>query len=358
VVGGVGLLGASHPVSDPGFKILVVDDEPDIVSMISAVLRSKYQVLRAHDGQSALALLEQNEVLAIIADHMMPGMTGVELLDRSHALRPGAARVLVTASEHVNVLKEAVNRARVHRFVSKPLRLTELSTLLGDAIREAQLEAENARLVTELARKNDELNQINERLEADVRQRTRELQTVVHQLEQLALRDGLTGLYNHRYLQEVLDAEVSRAKRHAHPVSLLFIDVDHFKVYNDKNGHPAGDRLLGRIADVLIGGRNSGLPQQVRAHDIAARYGGEEFVIVLPETGLEGALIKAERIRRTVADYAFEGGQDQPGGAVSVSIGVAAYPQHAADKRQLIDTADRELYRAKRAGRNRVCAPE
>jgi diguanylate cyclase (GGDEF)-like protein len=314
-------------------------------------------VVTAQDGLQAVAVLEKQDVAGIIADHMMPGMTGVELLDRGHELRPAAARILITASDRVNVLRDAVNRARVHRFLSKPLRLTELPATLADAIREAWLEAENARLVNELARKNDELNQINGRLEVEVRERTHELRAAIQQLEELALRDGLTGLFNHRFLQEALDAELSRARRHGHPVSLLFIDVDHFKQYNDRHGHPAGDRLLKRVADVLVGGRNSGLPVQARASDLVARYGGEEFVMVLPETGIEGALIKAERVRRKIAEFAFDQADTQPGGIVSVSIGVAAFPDHGNEKQALIDAADRELYRAKRAGRNTVCAP-
>jgi diguanylate cyclase (GGDEF)-like protein len=138
----------------------------------------------------------------------------------------------------------------------------------------------------------------------------------------------------------------------------LFLDVDHFKAYNDKHGHPAGDRLLRRLAEVLLGGRVSGLPAQTRASDIVARYGGEEFVIVLPETNLEGASIKAERIRSLIADFAFDNAAQQPLGCVSVSVGVAAFPNHGAEKQLLIDAADRQLYRAKREGRNRVCCCE
>lgn len=338
-------------------KVLVVDDDDDIVWMISAVLRKDYAVVSASDGPSAVALLEDNDVAGIIADHMMPGMSGVELLDRSLDLRPHAARILITASDRVNVLKDAVNRARVHRFLSKPLRLTELPSILGDAIREAQLEAENQQLAQELARKNEQLLRANERLEAEVRQRTQELRAAIERLEELALRDGLTGLFNHRHLQESLDAELSRARRYEHALSLLFIDVDHFKVYNDKHGHPAGDRLLKRVAEVLLGGRDSGLPTQTRASDIVARYGGEEFVIVLPQTGLEGALVKTEHLRRVIADFPFEGASQQPLGRVSVSVGAATFPLHGSDKQQLIDAADRELYRAKASGRNRVCAP-
>jgi len=338
--------------------VLVVDDDDDIVWMISAVLRKDYSVLSASDGRAAVDALEGHDVAGIIADHMMPGMSGVEVLDRSLELRPHAARILITASDRVNVLKDAVNRARVHRFLSKPLRLTELPAILGDAIREAHLEAENHHLVRELAIKNQQLNLINEGLEAEVRQRTAELRDAVAKLEELALRDGLTGLFNHRYFQEALDAELSRARRHGHPVGLLFIDVDHFKLYNDKHGHPAGDRLLRRLAEVLLGGRVSGLPAQTRASDIVARYGGEEFVIVVPETNLEGAMIKADRIRRLIAEFAFDHGAEQPLGRVSVSIGVAASPEHGSEKQQLIDIADRQLYRAKHGGRNRVCCPE
>jgi diguanylate cyclase (GGDEF)-like protein len=337
-------------------RVLVVDDDADIVAMISAVLRRDYEVLTAHDGHAGTAVLAEGELAAVIADHMMPLMTGVELLDRCHALQPHAARILITASDRMAVVQDAVNRAHVHRLLPKPLRLIELSNTLGEAIREARLEAENARLATELAAKNVELARINEQLEADVRNRTRELEIAVQKLQQLALRDGLTDLYNHRYLQEALDAELSRARRHGHCVSLLFIDVDHFKAYNDANGHPAGDRLLRRLADVLVGGRESGLPTQARCSDIVARYGGEEFVMVLPETALEGCRIKAERVRRTVEEYAFDKREAQPGGTLTISIGCAVFPDHARDKRTLIDAADKQLYRAKHLGRNRVCA--
>ncbi|MGD8858923.1 MAG: diguanylate cyclase [Myxococcales bacterium] len=336
-------------------KILVVDDDDDIVWMITAVLRKEFDVVSASNGKSALTLLEGTTVEGIIADHMMPGMSGVEMLDRSHELLPSAARILITASERVNVLKDAVNRARVHRFLSKPLRLTELPSLLSEAIREAHLEAENIRLVEQLELKNRELERANEQLEEQVKQRTRELEAAIEQLEEMALRDGLTGLYNHRFLQEALDAELSRAERHGHALGLLFIDVDHFKHYNDHNGHPAGDRLLKRLAAVLTGGRESGLPVQGRRSDVVARYGGEEFVMVLPETTPEGAEIKAERIRRTIAEYPFRHAEGQPLGCVSVSVGVACFPRDGGDRQTLIDVADRELYRAKHGGRNRVC---
>lgn len=343
--------------SEPLQKILIVDDDDDILAMLEIVLGERYDVVVARDGASALTALATCEVTGVIADHMLPGITGIELLDRAHELRPAAARVLITASDRVTVLRDAVNRAHVHRFLSKPLRIAELPSQVAEAIREAGLEAENARLVLELSGKNAELARINERLELEVLERTRELQAAVAELEQVAVRDGLTGLYNHRFFQEQFEAELSRGLRHGHPVSLLFLDVDHFKHYNDRHGHPAGDKLLRKLAALLTGGRDSGTPVSARKSDIAARYGGEEFVMILPETSLEGAAIKAERLRRIIATYPFDHADQQPGGCVSVSIGIACSPDHGADKQALIAFADKMLYQAKHAGRNRVCAP-
>ena len=338
-------------------QILVVDDDDDINLMLETVLGMEFRVVTARDGASAMAALGSHQFSGVIADHMLPGITGVELLDRAHVLQPGAARILITASDRVNVLKDAINQARVHRFLSKPLRLQELSALVGGAIREAQLEAENVRLVAELSVKNTELARSNERLELEVQARTAELRTAVAELEQLALRDGLTGLFNHRYFQESFEVEVSRARRHGHPVALLFIDVDHFKHYNDRHGHPAGDKLLRKLASVLMGGGESGLPSSTRKSDVVARYGGEEFVMLLPETTLAGALIKAERMRAAIAHYKFDQASVQPLGCVSVSIGAACFPDHGQDKQELIAVADKMLYRAKHEGRNRVCSP-
>lgn len=323
--------------------------------MISLVLRRNFVVETAHSGQAALELLARHEPDAVLADHMMPGMTGVELLDEVHRLRPTAARVLVTASDRVTVLREAVNRARVHRFLSKPLRVAELSGVVEQVIREVDLEAENARLASELLEKNAALASANERLEREVEARTLELRQAVEELERMASRDGLTGLYNHRHFQDVLSGELKRADRHGHTVGLIFIDVDHFKHYNDRNGHPAGDRLLRMLAELLGGGRESRFPTAGRESDVTARYGGEEFVIMLPETQCSGAAAKAERLRACIATFPFEHAGAQPGGAVTVSVGVACYPEHAASQAELVDTADKQLYRAKRGGRNRIC---
>ena len=164
----------------------------------------------------------------------------------------------------------------------------------------------------------------------------------------LANRDGLTMLHNHRYFQERLRQEFSQAKRQNGALSVLLIDVDHFKKYNDQNGHPAGDELLkqlSRLLDSEIGNRES---------DVVARYGGEEFVFLLPFTPLDGAMIKAKRIQEAVAAHAFPNASGQPLGMVSVSVGVASYPRDCDDAAALVERADQALYAAKKAGRNCV----
>lgn len=328
--------------------VLAVDDDVMTLSLMSEVLAGHCEVIGASSAEQALELLRQREVAVILADHMLPGMTGVELLDSAQALRPSAARILITASERVSVFKDAVNRARIHRLLVKPVRWLDLPDIIEGARREVTLEVENARLLGELA-------EANQRLEREVAERTRELRAAVAKLEELAVRDELTGLFNHRYIQHALDVELSRARRHGRPLSVLFVDVDHFKQCNDRYGHLAGDAVLRRIGQTLIGGGDSGLPTQSRASDIVGRYGGEEFVMLLPETDVAGATVKAERVRRTIEarEFALE-----PGAAparVTVSIGVASFPLHGADKKLLLTAADEEVYRAKREGRNRVC---
>ena len=158
--------------------------------------------------------------------------------------------------------------------------------------------------------------------------------------------DGLTGLYTHRYFQETLSKELDRAQRLGHPVSLMMIDIDHFKRHNDAFGHPQGDAALKAIAGVL--------QRSVRSYDFAARYGGEEMVLVLPQASPHTVLPLAERIRAAVAELPFRVGPDARYVRLTVSIGVAGVPANAKNKAELIERADQALYLAKEEGRNRV----
>lgn len=165
-------------------------------------------------------------------------------------------------------------------------------------------------------------------------------------LQELAITDGLTGLYNRRYLEETLRKELSRADRYQLVLSVVLLDVDHFKQYNDNNGHQAGDKLLQRISAIL--------KESTREIDVVARYGGEEFILVLPETTTEAAWEVAERIRQRVNQLTASGISDQPLGLLSISAGIATYPTHAHDSESLIKYADTGLYQAKLAGRNQI----
>ena len=158
-----------------------------------------------------------------------------------------------------------------------------------------------------------------------------------------AITDGLSGLYNHRYLHERLDEELERARGRKGSLSLLFVDCDRFKAFNDSYGHRAGDLALKRVARII--------ESASRRVDLAARYGGEEFVLVLIDTDVAGALLVAERIRAQVKAESVRG--DSP---LTVSIGVASYPESAAAKDELLDKADWAMYVAKQAGRNRALA--
>jgi diguanylate cyclase (GGDEF)-like protein len=158
--------------------------------------------------------------------------------------------------------------------------------------------------------------------------------------------DGLTGLYTHRYFQETLTKEVARAQRLGYPVSLMMIDIDRFKQYNDTFGHPQGDVALKEIADVL--------KRSIRSYDLAARYGGDEMVLVLPQASPHQILPLAERIRTAIADVPFRGATDSHCVQLTISIGVAGLPAHAKSKSELIERADQALYLAKEEGRNRV----
>jgi two-component system cell cycle response regulator len=158
--------------------------------------------------------------------------------------------------------------------------------------------------------------------------------------------DGLTGLHTHRYFQEELAKEIGRAQRIGYPVSLMMIDIDHFKQYNDTFGHPQGDVALKEIAGVLM--------RSIRSYDLAARYGGEELVLVLPHASPHRMLPLAERIRTAVAELPFRGATDAQRVQLTVSIGVAGLPAHAKTKSELIERADQALYMAKEEGRNRV----
>jgi diguanylate cyclase (GGDEF)-like protein len=178
------------------------------------------------------------------------------------------------------------------------------------------------------------------RLNSELKKKQEALQSANQRLNQLATLDGLTGLHNHRHFQEMLDHFYARAEALHEPISVILLDVDHFKQYNDQFGHPAGDQVLRQVGKIV--------QRRTRDTDLAARYGGEEFVLILPATGKEGALRTAEKIRASLESA------DWPLRAVTASFGVATLRPGIEGPSALVDLADKALYESKRGGRNRV----
>jgi diguanylate cyclase (GGDEF)-like protein len=343
-------------------RILVIDDEPEICQMMRLALEPAYDVTTVPDGFIGRQSIDSSVFDVIIADQNLPGPNGIELLDHARKAQPSAIRILMTAAKHFDDLCKAVNVAKIHHFVAKPLRLVEIRSAIEIALNQRNLQMENQTLVSKLRLKNDLLQSAlldikahEAKLEAEVKSRTEDLRIANRELEDLACRDSLTGLFNRRFFDSMLTAEFSRAKRQNQALGLLFLDVDHFKNYNDKLGHPAGDSALRAVGGIL-----SGRPQNQcelsppRKSDFAARYGGEEFVLILPGTNKDGAMVRADRIRRSVEQYSFFRGDVQPLGKVTISVGVSSFPEDASSEQDLVHSADQSALQAKQQGRNRI----
>jgi diguanylate cyclase (GGDEF)-like protein len=236
------------------------------------------------------------------------------------------------------------------RLVVRPVRtLQQAVRRMGEghlATRVPQLRGSELRELTDtINRMASALQHERENLERSVAERTKELQEANARLERLAVTDGLTGVYNHRRFQEQLQAEILRSERHKRPMGVLMVDVDFFKKVNDAMGHPAGDELLRRLAEVL--------GADLRQTDMIARYGGEEFAVLLPETTKSEAMQVAERMRTAVEAKINDGTTPWPT-RVTVSIGVGTFPEDGKNGEQVLVAADQAMYVAKRQGRNRV----
>lgn len=311
--------------------ILVVDDEKSVRTVLCEVLQEDgFAVTEAANAEQALEIMQTARFALVITDIVMPGMTGIELLEKIKQLYPETQVIIMTSHASLETAITAL-RYGAYDYFFKPFEDLELvSAATARAIEKVRLVEENKKLIEELNTQNKKLAKVN------------------RILKNLACRDGLTGIFNHRYFQDSLSAEINRSVRPAGIFSLLFLDVDHFKHYNDINGHQKGDKLLRSLALILA--------KSIRKSDILARYGGEEFVIILPETSKTNALKFGEKLRRCVEKYPFPGKEAQPGNNLTISIGISAFPEDGTDRYSLIKHADQALYQAKNSGRNMVCA--
>jgi two-component system, cell cycle response regulator len=303
-------------------RILVVDDNPDNVEIIDARLSSRgFTVETATNGEEALARVEENPPHLILLDVMMPVMDGYEVSRRikgSDSL-PFIPIILVTARDSTQDKVEGLD-AGADDYLTKPINFPELEARVRSMLR--------------IKRLQDQLDEKN-----------RELEVANKKLRKLSITDGLTGLFNHRHVHELLHEEIERSKRTGDSIAVAMVDLDRFKKVNDTYGHPTGDVVLYETAEILR--------DTAREVDMVGRYGGEEFIAILPGTPEENAAQFAERVRQRVEEHVYR--DDATEIRMTTSAGVAAYPSEAVpDADALLKRADEALYRAKETGRNQV----
>jgi diguanylate cyclase (GGDEF)-like protein len=301
--------GLEHTPQVP--QVLVVDDEDDIRHSLCEIIKEAgYEVLDASSGEEALEILEAQPVDVVVTDIRMPGLSGLELTGIVKEKYSGDV-IIITGYGGEFSYEEAWNKG-ASDFAQKPIRSKELIARLKRVCKERALVAERKEMERRLL--------------------------------ELTITDDLTKLFNSRHFFQQIQSEINRASRYNHPLSLLLIDVDNFKYYNDTYGHLEGDKMLSRFGEVIQG--------CMRKNDSAYRYGGDEFTVILPETRGKEAIKVAERIREEISgidDGPCDREKKEP---IAVSVGIAEYRQ-GEKWEELTKRADEAMYRAKRSGGGR-----
>ncbi len=304
-------------------KILLVEDSKFQAEATKDFLeKNGYEVILAENGKTAIKSVKTSPVDTILLDLVLPDMSGNEVCRwlKLNEDTKGIPIIMLTVKGEV-ADKVAGLAAGADDYLPKPYNNVEL----------------NARIYACLRTKT---------LQDEIQQRNLQLQNLLKQAEFMAITDQLTGLYNRRQVETILQKEFRTATRYKTPLTCIMIDIDHFKTINDAFGHHAGDAALKETAKIIT--------ESAREADTVARWGGEEFIIILPQTKKEEALQAATRIVKAISEHNF---QDIPNERITVSIGVASIPHTSLDidsKEKLIQTADCALYAAKLKGRNRI----
>jgi diguanylate cyclase (GGDEF)-like protein len=314
--------------------ILIVDDDRAMRLLLRLALEWEgYEVLEANNGEQCLAEFAESRPQMVLLDAVMPGIDGFTCCQELRRF-PEAQDVPVLM---ITVLddSESVDRAfeaGATDYVTKPIHWPVL-----------------CQRVRRLLKAYWDMMQLQEQIERE-RALTLQLEAANQELTRLATSDGLTGLANRRYFDEVLDREWRRAVREHEPFSLLLCDVDCFKTYNDTYGHLMGDHCLESVAKILM--------QSIhRSTDLAARYGGEEFAIIMPNTPIAGSRQIANRIQQQLAHAAIPHAASTVSAVVTLSIGlICVVPEQGCTPTAVLTQADQMLYQAKAAGRNQICA--
>ena len=295
--------------------------------------------IRYHHSKQPKEPYRNSALILGFADKISAMYHGTQSNKKAIEVRQGLKEIYQFQDEQIDGIVDAIGEKAyevMELFTINPGDMKPFSQIMQEAIEElGRLNFSYEQLVLELkqAKQNAEQLAIN-------------LKQANDSLRELVYRDGLTGLYNHRYFQEVIESELHRSVRYKHPLSLLLVDIDYFKNINDQYGHPAGDRVLKEVSEIML--------KLVRQSDIVARYGGEEFAIIMPETGKVGGKVLAQRIRRGIEQHQTENHNQSI--TVTVSIGLVStdMPNVGMTRKALVDQSDQALYKAKRNGRNRI----
>ncbi len=296
-------------VNEVATTILVIDDSPELLLSIGATLEATYEVLLATSGEAGLKLAEEAHPSLILLDIMMPGLDGFETcqrLQKNESTRDIPV-IFLTAMNKPEDEVRCFEMGGVD-FITKPFSPVVLRARVGTHVR--------------LKKQADTLNY-------------------------LAIRDSLTGLFNRREFDDRFERECRACMRVGKALSVMLIDIDYFKQYNDTYGHQKGDECLQAVARSISS-------QLQRGRDLVARYGGEEFACLLPEIDGDSLKVVAERVRAAVEALAIPHGNSQASDYVTVSIGIASTNDCEGHRQTLLEQADTCLYQAKDAGRNRV----
>ena len=313
--------------------ILIVEDDADHALLIKNSLspwakQNKVKMEIVASFESAIEKIATSNFELILTDYRLPGRTGLELMTEIKSRKLNLPVLLMTAMGDEQLAVHALKSGFVDYVVKSEIAFRDLAHTIEGAYEKFLSQEREKQLQEELATKNNQLTSINQKL------------------TELSIRDELTNLYNHRYFQEKMAEEFARASRYHYSLSCLMIDIDYFKAVNDAHGHPSGDKVLKELGNFLI--------SHLRQSDTVARYGGEEFCVLLPHVGYEGAHLLAERLRKKIMDenYKLDSGFSLK---ITISIGISSYPEDPVDRKDtLLFYADKALYRAKGAGRNRV----
>jgi diguanylate cyclase (GGDEF)-like protein len=284
--------------------VLFVDDDTFFLNSVKRTLHSyqtKWDMYFISDTKNALESLSKTGAAVIISDIMMPGTNGIEFLEIVQKAHPLASRIILSGNPTLETAVNALNRGRILKYLMKPCSTEDL------------IEAINEGLFT-----------------------FKELSGLLRKVN----RDGLTNIYNKNFIEQKLAEEIERERRYRHNLSILLLDIDHFKKVNDTYGHLAGDDVLVTVAKCL--------QKSVRATDYLGRYGGEEFLIIFTETELKTALKAAERFRENVSVLKFKDELIK----VTISGGLKQYSGE--DINQFLDKTDKLLYESKKNGRNKI----